>query len=98
MPKADQRKRERGRSDQLRKKRKKKKPKSGGDRLLGNYDASRRIRYLESLNNTEKANDNDGENKGGADEKMYQDEDGGHFLESTDDLDNWVSATLHAVC
>lgn len=106
MPKTDQKKRERGRSDQSRKKRKKKKPKSGGDRLLGNYDASRRIRYLESLNNTEKANGDDGETKGGADEKMPQDEDSGDFNdssqdegseESTNNLDNWVSATLRAV-
>ena len=97
MPKADQKKRE------LRRKRKKKKQKSGGDRLLGNYDASRRIRYLESLNNSEKANGDDGETKGGDNEKMPQDEDGSDFNdssqvvsseESRNTVDIWVSATL----
>jgi len=101
--KLDLKKRQRGSSDQSRRKRKKKKKaKSGGDRLIGNYDASRRIRYLESLNNSEKIDGDDGEAEEREEEKMPQGE-GVHLFDSQDansqessnDLGVWVSVTLH---
>ena len=103
-PGADQKKRQRDSLDQLRKKRKKKKPKSGGDRLIGNYDASRRIRYLESLNNVDKKDGDDEESKEGEHGIMTEEKDGNHkfdtsqYLASSEESSNgveiWVSAAL----
>ena len=92
-------KRQRGGSDESRKKRKKKKKgKSGGDRLIGNYDASRRIRYLESLNDIEKATNDDDDAESGQEKMTLPGEDGSHSLdpqdvvsqESSNEIDVWV--------
>ena len=102
-PEAVQKKRQRDSLDQLRKKRKKKKPKSGGDRLIGNYDASRRIRYLESLNNVDKKDGDDEESKEGEDGIMTEEKDGNHKFDTSQDssseessngVEIWVSAAL----
>jgi hypothetical protein len=92
-------KRQRGGSDASRKKRKKKKKgKSGGDRLIGNYDASRRIRYLESLNDIGKATDDDDDAESGQEKMTLPGEDGSHSLDPQDavsqepsnEMDAWV--------
>lgn len=96
-------KRQRGGSDKSRKKRmKKKKGKSGGDRLIGNYDASRRIRYLESLNDIEKATNDDDDAESGQEKMTLPGEDGSHSLdpqdvvsqESSNEIDAWVRDSM----
>ena len=81
---------------------KKKKGKSGGDRLIGNYDASRRIRYLESLNDIENATHDDDDAESGQEKMTLPGEDGSHSLdpqdvvsqESSNEIDAWVRDSM----